>query len=110
MQHVSDKPESSSRLVRHGCTTLDLYKAGRVVSMNGDLVFSSIFRGDFEEESEVVLGTTSINILSDVITDNGVAQNWWNVVLSKGTESRLSYLRVKSRAAFDIDVFIMILV
>ena len=78
--------------------------------MNGDLMSSSFVRGYFEEESEIVLGTTSINVLSDIITDNCVAQNWWYVVLSKGAESGLGYLGVKSRAAFNIDIFVMILV
>ena len=60
---------------------MNLDKASNVMSVDGNLHSSSFFRGNLEEQSEVVLRAKSVEVPGDIIADNSMAKHWWNVVL-----------------------------
>ena len=70
MENVLDKPQSRSRSVWHGSSSLNLDTSRAVMGVDGDFGRDTITLEYLEEDGEVKLEAKGINVLGDLITDN----------------------------------------
>ena len=81
-----------------------------VMGVDGDFGGVTITLDYLEEDGEVKLVAEGINVPRDVITDNCKARKGRNGVMGEGRQGRFCNLSIKSRAAFYIDILIIIFV
>ena len=60
-----------------------MYTSFAVMGVDSDFGGVTIALDNPKEDSEVELEASSIHILGDVVTNNGVAKNWRNGVMGK---------------------------